>query len=102
MKLLSGICVSVGEAEGIIRKYSEGVEYTKDDIVVVDVWVTKNVSYLKNAGAVLSSKGGLTCHASIIAREFRIPGMVSVKGISEIPEGTKVSVDAAAEEVTVL
>lgn len=102
MKQLTGMCVSVGEAEGVLKKYQEGVEYTKDDIVVVDIWVTKNVALLKNAGAVLSSKGGLTCHASIIAREFGIPGMVSVKGINEIPEGTKIKVDAAAEEVTVL
>lgn len=102
MKQLTGMCVSVGEAEGILKKYEEGVEYTKNDIVVVDVWVTKNVALLKNAGAVLSSKGGLTCHASIIAREFGIPGLVSVKGISEIPEGTKIKVDSASEEVIIL
>lgn len=97
---ISGMCVSPGTAKGILVKYRPDRKYSKQDIVLLDEWVTQNITYLKDAAALLSSTGGLTCHASIIAREFSIPCLVSVKGIENVKEGTKLKVDAAAEEVT--
>ena len=100
-KVYTGMCTCPGIAEGRITIFEEGKKYNKEDIVVLDVFVTQNVMLLRNAGAILSSKGGLTSHASILSREFNIPCLVSVKGLEELKEGTKVKVDTAAEEVIV-
>ena len=101
MKTFIGLCVCPGIAQGRLKRYKQGKEYTKEDIVLLNEYVTQNILVLKNAGAILSSTGGINCHASLIAREFNIPCMVSIRGFDEIKENSKVRVDAAAEEVIV-
>lgn len=98
---LTGTCACPGEFEGTLRHYKQGVTYTKHDAVVLPAWVTGDVINLKNAGALLSAKGGLTCHGSIVAREYRIPCMVGVKGVDEIPDGTHIKLDVAEEELKI-
>lgn len=101
MKKYTGTCTCPGIAQGRITIFKEGKEYKKDDIVVLDVFVTQSVMLLRNAGAILSSKGGITSHASILAREFNIPCLIGIKNLEELKEGAKVKVDTAAEEVIV-
>lgn len=98
---MTGTCVSPGKVAGAIRIYQEGKKYTKKDIVVLDVWVTSGVALLKNAGGLISAKGGLTCHASIIAREYNIPCLVAVRGIEKLKEDRKIIMDAAKELITI-
>jgi phosphohistidine swiveling domain-containing protein len=52
------------------------------------------------AGAVVSESGGMLSHASIIAREYGIPAVVSVQGACSMADGTMVSVDAFQGTVT--
>jgi phosphoenolpyruvate synthase/pyruvate phosphate dikinase len=99
---VTGMCVSSGIAKGILRFYQKSVRYKKGDIVLLNEWVTSNVAYLKNAGGLISSKGGLTCHASIIAREYGIPCMVAVKNFDKFKEGLKLELNATAETITLL
>lgn len=99
---LEGICVSPGVVTGRLRIYQEKTTYTKDDIVALDVWVTSGVALLKDAGGLISSKGGITCHAFIIAREYNLPCLVAVKNLGELKEGTKIKLDATGEEITIL
>ena len=105
VKILTGICACPGIVKGKIKFYKENVVYTKEDIVVLNQWVTQDVFRLKNVGALLSSLGGLTCHASILAREFNVSCLVGIKGLDEmmelgkLKEGDEVEVDAAEEEV---
>lgn len=101
MKKLNGICVSPGEVTGKIKFYKEGKEYSNKDIVVLDIWVTSGVALLKNVGGLISSKGGLTCHASIIAREYNIPCLVGVSGADKLKEGSKVKLEANKELITI-
>lgn len=102
MKKLNGICVSPGEVIGKVSLYKEGKKYSKKDIVVLDIWVTSGVALLKNVGGLISSKGGLTCHASIIAREYNIPCLVGVRGASKLKDGIKVKLEANKEIITIL
>lgn len=97
----TGTCVSSGETTGTIRFYKKGVVYTKHDIVLLNEWLTSGVALLKNAGGLLSSRGGITCHASIIAREYRIPCLVGLKG-AELKDGQKVRLNATSETITLL
>ncbi|MBI3033004.1 hypothetical protein HYY69_06020 [Candidatus Woesearchaeota archaeon] len=99
MNILTGLCVCPGLVKGRIKFYREGVTYTKDDIVVLNQWLTQGVFLLRNAGGLLSTHGGLTCHASILSREFNIPCLVSVHGLDDVPESQLVELDAANEEV---
>lgn len=45
------------------------------------------------AGAVIAESGGILSHSSIVAREYRIPAVVSVTGACRIPDGMRVTVD---------
>lgn len=99
MKILTGLCVCPGIVRGRIRLYQEGITYTKDDIVILNQWLTQGVFLLRNAGGLLSKQGGLTCHASILSREFNIPCLVNVQWLDEVHDGQVVELDAANEEV---
>ncbi len=101
-KTLTGLCVCPGFVRGKLRFYREGITYTKGDIVVLNQWLTQGVFLLKNAGGLLSNQGGLTCHASILSREFNIPCLVSVKGLDNVQEGQHVELDASNEEVRLI
>ena len=49
---------------------------------------------LATAGAVVVENGGLLCHAAVIAREYGIPGLVGVTGVTgQITDGALVRVD---------
>ncbi len=101
-KTYTGICVSPGTVRGRIRIYKQGVRYTARDIVLLDEWLTSGVALLKGAGGLISSKGGLTCHASVIAREYGIPCLVGVRGADRIPDGSRAELNAASERLTLL
>ena len=100
--VIEGMCVSPGEVTGVIRFYKAGDTYTKNDIIVLNEWVTSNVALLKEAGGLISTTGGLTSHASIIAREYRLPGMGGGKGGEALKDGTRVRLDATNEEIHIL
>lgn len=102
IKELTGTCVCVGEVEGKVTRYDPNRTYTKLDVVILNEHMTQDVLKLKLAGAILSRNGGLTCHASILARELNIPCLVGVKGLDELKEGTKVKIDTADEKIIVL
>lgn len=101
-KILTGQCASPGEVTGVLRWYKKETVYTKEDIVVLNEWITNTIAPLQHVGGLLSVGGGITCHASIIAREFGVPCVVSVSGLDSLTEGTRVRIDAAAEEIYIL
>lgn len=54
---------------------------------------------MKIASAIITDKGGRTCHAAIVSRELGIPCVVGTeKGSSTIKDGQAVTVDCAAGE----
>ncbi len=52
------------------------------------------------AGAVVAESGGMLSHSSIVAREYGIPCVVSVRGATRIPHGSIVTVDGYRGIVT--
>ncbi len=91
--MITGTCVCPGTVKGKIKFFKEGEVYTKEDIVVMKNWVTQNVMQARNAGALVSATGGLTCHASIITRELDIPALISTE-IGDLKEGQNVLIEA--------
>ena len=51
------------------------------------------------AGAVVAAAGGMLSHSSIVAREYRIPCVVSVEGAMQLVDGATVTVDGYAGTV---
>lgn len=51
--------------------------------------------------AIVTERGGPNAHTAIIARQLGIPSVVAAAGLSAVPEGTRVLVDARAGTVTV-
>jgi len=99
---ITGMCVSPGRVEGIVRQYDKTVKYAPKDIVILNEWVVSNVAYLSHAGGLLSNRGGITCHASIISREYKIPCLVAVRNLDQLKDGDTIALDATNESVTIL
>ena len=53
------------------------------------------------AAAVVCDTGAIQSHAAIIARELGIPAVLSVPGITGVPDGTMLHVDGTAGTVLI-
>lgn len=72
-------------------------------ILVTGMTNPQIVPYIKNAAAIVTDEGGLTCHAAIISREWKVPCIVGTKVATRLlHDGDLVQVDANAGLVTVL
>ena len=93
-----GTCACSGEAEGEVKIVNSVADIDKvkiGDIMLAHTTYPSMLPAMKRAGAIVSEDGGITCHAAIVSREFRIPCVVGVKKITEIlKDGDKVLVNA--------
>ena len=66
------------------------------DVLVTDMTDPDWEPVMKRASAIVTNRGGRTCHAAIIARELGIPAVVGCGHATlEIPDGTEVTVSCA-------
>ena len=66
------------------------------DILVTDMTDPDWEPVMKRAGAIVTNRGGRTCHAAIIARELGIPAVVGCgKATASLSEGLAVTVSCA-------
>ncbi|HLD31600.1 MAG TPA: PEP-utilizing enzyme [Patescibacteria group bacterium] len=98
VRILSGNCAQVGTVKGRVRIINrpEEMEKMQDGDVLVSVATTPSlVPAIRRAGAIVTDEGGLTCHASIVSREFKIPCVVGTKIATQVlQDGQMVKVDA--------
>jgi len=77
--ILKGIPASPGLTQGkvkIINFLEEIDELAKENIIVASFLTPDFVSLIKKNlqfSGIITDKGGATCHAAIVAREFKIP-----------------------------
>ncbi|MCL5411907.1 MAG: phosphoenolpyruvate synthase [Patescibacteria group bacterium] len=77
--LLSGSPASPGITSGpvkIIHSPSEINKVKKGDVLVTEMTTPDFVPAMKRASAIVTDKGGRTCHAAIVSRELGIPCVV--------------------------
>ncbi len=92
---------SVGEriASGrarIVESSAEMGALDDGDILVTDMTDPDWEPIMKRAGAIVTNRGGRTCHAAIIARELGIPAIVGCGDATErVPDGEHVTVSCA-------
>jgi pyruvate,water dikinase len=66
------------------------------DVLVADMTDPDWEPVMKRAAAIVTNRGGRTCHAAIIARELGVPAVVgSRQRARAIPDGTEVTVSCA-------
>ncbi len=74
-------------------------EFKKDQILVTDMTDPDWEPIMKIAAAIVTNRGGRTCHAAIISRELGIPCIVGTEnGTDVLKTGTKVTVSCAEGE----
>jgi pyruvate,water dikinase len=56
----------------------------KGDILVTDMTNPDYVPFMKLAGAIVTDKGGVTCHAAIVSRELGIPCVVGAETATKL------------------
>jgi pyruvate,water dikinase len=87
--------IGVGKAK-IIRSVAEMSRVHAGDVLVSDMTDPDWEPVMKRASAIVTNRGGRTCHAAIIARELGIPAVVGCGDATEkIKDGTDVTVSCA-------
>jgi pyruvate,water dikinase len=80
----------------IVRDVKEMTRVQPGDVLVADMTDPDWEPVMKRASAVVTNRGGRTCHAAIIARELGIPAVVGCGDATEsIREGQPVTVSCA-------
>ncbi len=87
--------IGAGKAK-IIRDVSEMDRVQAGDVLVSDMTDPDWEPVMKRASAIVTNRGGRTCHAAIIARELGIPAVVGCGDATEkIQDGIEVTVSCA-------
>jgi len=87
--------IGAGKAK-IIRNVSEMGRVQAGDVLVSDMTDPDWEPVMKRASAIVTNRGGRTCHAAIIARELGIPAVVGCGDATEkIQDGIDVTVSCA-------
>ena len=80
----------------LITSTSEMERVRPGDVLITDMTDPNWEPVMKRAAAIVTNRGGRTCHAAIIARELGIPAVVGCgNATSAVPEGAEVTVSCA-------
>ncbi|WP_342755306.1 phosphoenolpyruvate synthase [Pantoea sp. MBD-2R] len=87
--------IGAGEVK-VIHDISEMNRIQKGDVLVTDMTDPDWEPIMKKASAIVTNRGGRTCHAAIIARELGIPAVVGCGDATDrLKDGHKVTVSCA-------
>ena len=97
--LAEGRAIGQKIGTGPVRRVSDISEMDKvqpGDVLVTDMTDPNWEPVMKRASAIVTNRGGRTCHAAIIARELGIPAVVGCGNATEqLTDGTLVTVSCA-------
>jgi len=92
---------SIGQKIGsgtakIIKNINEMHRIQDGDVLISDMTDPDWEPIMKKASAIVTNRGGRTCHAAIIARELGIPAVVGCNNATEkVPDNSAVTVSCA-------
>ena len=96
--ILDGSPASPGIASGRIRVILDARQTAsigEGDVLVAEMTTPDFVPAMKRAAAIITERGGRTCHAAIISRELGVPCVVGAAGAAKLADGREVTVDGA-------
>ncbi|WP_129126924.1 phosphoenolpyruvate synthase [Geomonas oryzae] len=101
--LVSGTSVGEKIAAGqahVIKDVHLIADFKPGEVLVTDTTTPDWEPVMKTAGAIVTNRGGRTCHAAIVSRELGIPSIVGAGDATErIATGRKVTVCCAGGEM---
>ena len=90
-----GAKIGIGRVR-VVKDASEMSRVQQGDVLVTDMTDPNWEPVMKRAAAIVTNRGGRTCHAAIIARELGIPAVVGTgDATTRVPEGREVTVSCA-------
>ena len=93
-----GSKVGSGTAQ-VIHEIKDIASFEEGNVLITDQTDPDWEPILKKARAVVTNRGGRTCHAAIISRELGIPCIVGCETATmHVPDGAKVTVDTSTGE----
>jgi len=106
---LTGIAVGDKVGQGKIQKmYSldgrdgsfDGSNFQEGDVLVTEMTDPDWEPIMKKASAIITNKGGRTCHAAIVAREMGVPAIVGTENGTEVLyNGEEITVSCSEGDV---
>jgi len=100
-----GNVLAEGEAVGskigqgdvnVIEDAKDIARFQRGQVLVTDMTDPDWEPIMKIAGAIVTNRGGRTCHAAIISRELGIPCVIGTgDGTSKISSGTQITIDCS-------
>ncbi len=101
--ILSGQPASPGVGIGLVKVCLDPREMDivkQGDVLVAEMTTPDFVPAMKRASAIITERGGRTCHAAIVSRELGIPCVVGVHEATKSLElGREVTVDGSSGKV---
>jgi pyruvate,water dikinase len=98
--LASGRAIGQRIGSGPVRIVKNATEMDRvrdGDVLVTDMTDPDWEPVMKRAGAIVTNRGGRTCHAAIIARELGIPAVVGCGDATQVLKDTKPVTVSCAE-----
>lgn len=100
--ILKGIAVgSKASAGKVVIMYAldgrdgshDGTDFKEGDVLVTDMTDPDWEPIMKKASAIVTNKGGRTCHAAIVARELGVPALVgTITATESLSDGQEVTI----------
>ncbi|KYK21644.1 phosphoenolpyruvate synthase [Thermoplasmatales archaeon SM1-50] len=87
----------IGQGEvNVIEDAKDISQFKKGQVLVTDMTDPDWEPIMKIAGAIVTNRGGRTCHAAIISRELGIPCVIGTgNGTSVIKNGSNITIDCS-------
>lgn len=102
--ILKGIAVGDKIASGnvniLVAKHKDDlthIDFKKGDVLVTDMTDPDWEPIMKIASAIITNKGGRTCHAAIVARELGVPAIVGCVNATEVLKQDQLITASCAE-----
>jgi pyruvate,water dikinase len=94
--------IGAGKAR-VIRSLADMNKVQQGDVLIADMTDPDWEPVMKRASAIVTNRGGRTCHAAIIARELGVPAVVGTgNALDTIPDGHEVTVSCAEGDTGII
>ena len=101
--LATGRAVGTKCADGPVRIIKDArhlSEFRPGEVLVADTTTPDWEPVMKTAAAIVTNRGGRTCHAAIVARELGIPAVVGTDTATRaLPSGAEVTISCAEGDI---
>ncbi|MBW8368358.1 MAG: phosphoenolpyruvate synthase, partial [Arenimonas sp.] len=87
----------------VVRTLAEMSSFQAGDVLVADMTDPDWEPIMKRASAIVTNRGGRTCHAAIIARELGVPAVVGTGNAMQlVQDGSEITVSCAEGDTGVI